>query len=400
MRHFEIGLDNQRLSWQEHLFSDVVREMGDLSDLISEPVFDHSGKSIFTIVPETEVSWDWNDWEYAEKIVHYGKTQAAKSQVIKYPEKSSAQLNGQASAAISLEIVFYGEQEQTGAVKQHLSDKYYADNIGFEMRGNAIIVGVKGGLSTENLIAEKYGKHGLQQKKKINAWKFGGRPQVLIPAQPFGEFLVVVKQIGQKRKMLQCKAIGVVGRNETGWIKPTLDEVRELKAIVEGAVRADGLNQALSAKAPDWDEWLDNWSRISQEKFLRLAQMAGRKLNLAEQEARRLTQHHPTGLCRALVLHALDCPYFRRGWWKIEALDRDDFLTSVGSLKKGLVEILASMPTLEGKIWAIKEAENDCLPQAIRNVKDFRLPVLRRELHLLEKRRNAVRDREGRRKAA
>ncbi|MDQ3801750.1 MAG: hypothetical protein M3384_20185, partial [Acidobacteriota bacterium] len=357
MQHVEIGLDNQGLAWREHLFSDKMREIGDAFDLIWEPIFDQSdGKNVFSIVPETEVKWNWGDWEYAKKTFSSGKTIVSESRM-KYPENSAVQLIGAAGAA-TLEVTLYNErgQGQTAAVKQHLSDKVYENNINFGMRGRDLLVIVGGGMSAENLLVEKYNLVKTQQLERVFASGFRGGNRIVIPDNPFGEYLAVVKQTGQKRKMLKCSAFNGNGSE----LIPISDEERKkLKVKIEGAPLP---TQTASAKTRSWDEWLDNWCGISQERFLRLVKTACRKLNLAETEARRLAQHYPTGLNRALVLHLLGCPFIKTKYWSVEDLNKgEDFLTSVGAVKKDLARILEAMPTIEEKLWAIKEAENDCL---------------------------------------
>jgi hypothetical protein len=395
VQHFEIGLDNQGLAWREHLFSNRMREVGDAFDLIWEPIFDRSaGKDIFSIVQEKEVKWNWDDWEYAKKTFSGGKKIILESR-IKRSESSSVQLSGTAGAD-TLEVTLYNEQGQgqTVAVKQRLSDKVYENNIRFVMRNRDFLVIVEGGLPTENLLVEKYGLVRTQElERRGRASRFGDGNKTVVPIDPFAEYLTVVKQIGQKRKMLQYSVF-----NGSELIPRSDWEREKLRAEIEGAPAA---SREASAKARNWDEWLDNWCGISQRRFLNLVLTACRKLNLSEAEARQMAQHYPTGLNRALVLHSLGCPFIKTKYWSVEDLNAgEDFLSSVGAIKKGLAKILEAMPTIEEKLWAIKEAENDCLEQALKNVTDVRLPVLRRELHLLEKRRNAVNVRNNKRKAA
>lgn len=382
MRHYEIGIDNQELSWREHLFSEMISE----PELSLEPIFNNHGKSFFTIVPDSEVNWNWSDWEYAEKILHYGGSKAKNFDVVKHHETPSAFLYD-LTGAETLEIIFRGEQEQTGAVKQRFTDKIYEKHIKFEMQNEGVVVKIGGELSTENLFIERYELHGTQNLRWVDTSKFY-KAQYLIPKEPYAEYLVVIKHIGRRRKLLKC--ITFIP-NEL--IRTSRDERKKLKAIVEGT---QNNYRTGASETKSWEEWIENWSHISREKFLKLVDLACRNLNLEKQEACEMVQHYPTGLNRALVLHFLGCPYIATKWWSIKSLNDGDFVTAVGNLKKGFAAMLAAMPTLEEKLWLIIEAENDCLGQAVKNVENLKLPTLRRELHLLVMRREAVRAREAR----
>jgi hypothetical protein len=84
----------------------------------------------------------------------------------------------------------------------------------------------------------------------------------------------------------------------------------------------------------------------------------------------------------------------------IKRLNHNSFQKALNSAVPALGAALAALRTPEEKIWAIQNARNPNLQEAVNEAKNEGVPALRRALHLADKRAEAIAAWQSRRAAS
>lgn len=390
--HREIGKDGQQLWWREHTFSELLRGK-DCSDLSLEPVLNPVGENAqfkFRFEPEKEIAWHWHDWSRAE-ITARKVSGEETTETRRTPEKSRIELN-QLGTTAEIELLLRNDGGITQGIRCPVATVMPPDDISFEQRGRNLLVTASTSVQTQNLRVIK-----LQERHEgFRRWgpesSFNGKRIASTSLDGFGRGAVAVfLQNGRHRRLV---ALQYIAGGELHSGTPDKNEWLRIEQSLNHGNGAPVINAPVRSS---WDNWLNNWTRFSRRRFCSLHEMAGRHLSLEPSSLSSHLQDHPTGFTRCLLYRELDCEWAKQGTY-IPLLDEGELLTATGRVFPSLNSFLERGLSLEEKLWAIQRGENSQIAEAMTEAAGRGVPSLQRALHLAEKRAEAIKARNQRKR--
>lgn len=403
----EIGRDGRGLLWRPHLLTDAMEACG-ADALAREPVLLKRGDPAITpfkVSSDGEgLSWKWGQWKKLQ--IAGGRGDARTYLAAQRPSVKWADL----PPGDTFELTFYAaDDEARGVVMVEMPRTVaFGRDVKFVQRGRDVVVNLLNRVER----GERVHVEVLEPGQTLNAALGQGairrgvitfRPgetAVRLPLTPF-TIIAAVRHLGGRRELL-----GYVSYNGSDpVVEPNLSLAMDAKLLekVRGWVgEGKGAPQPQESEyQPTPEEWPDNWPQTSRARLARLAEQAVARLGLSAAEAGRLLCNHPAGLARLVVLAVCGYkhPSAEQG---VRGLDEGSFQAALGSLTPHLAAALPSLASPDEKSWAVRHAHSPCLEGAAAWVGGQGVPALRRALHLLEIRADAVAawERRSRRRAA
>lgn len=384
--HREIGKDGQQLLWREHAFSDLLRAKGS-PELLLEPLLNPMGEDAevkFRFDAEQEIAWRWQDWSRAE-IIFCKVSGEEVREPRRSPAKPLVELNRLGDTA-EIEVHLHDDHGATQAVRCRVAAVLPSSDISFKQLDDLLMIKAGAGLHTQNIQVVK-----LQDRQEgPRAWgaqvSFGGKNEVATSLRDFARGAVAVfLQNGTHRRLLALRYIGggelhPGAPNRTEWVK------------IEQCLNRGNGSRSSSTVLPSWENWLNNWTELSQRRLNLLRETAVRLSGLDSAALGQTLQENPTGFSRCLIFRQLDCEWAGQSTY-IPLLEEGELLTATGRVFPGLNSILQRPLSLEEKLWAIQRGQNLQVAEAMTEAAGRGLPSLRRALHLAEKRAEAIKAR-------
>lgn len=390
MTHFEVGINNQTLLWQPHFLSKLCERETD--SLIDEPTLNPTNaKTPFEIAREKGISWRWSGWQKAklklfdaDNNIRLKPLDTADADEIRFADCSNA---------AQIELKLEDAQGNTSAIKMLLPIvmRIGAVEILKDQRKNSVVIRVTGKTKVNDLQIEKllprspFYRNGIftlpekEQQISLRLKEVGIRM-----FEPF--FLVVSIPADEGRKILRCVAIDDFGDLIFEDDIPE-NELKRLRLWTEGTKTAQKRKHQ-----PTFNDWLDNWTKFSRDKFVKLKEMSENDLKIPKDDAENYLQNYPTGLLRCLMLKKLGCDWVTGNLNRsLKTLNQGDFFNAIKTAEPVLSGVLDYLPNnAEIILWAVRNARHPLLVDAVRNTGDRVIKGLERELHLLEMRASGI----------
>lgn len=394
MKHFEKGLNGKSLLWRSHLLSELFAT-GETLDM--EPMIDPAldvDKTPFNIVPDREVSWQWDDWENAQLKLIYGHN--GESEPLKHYNTHDESIIYFANLrkAVTYELTLYSPKQGTNAVKFNLTADAFAASVEWMTAGDDLIVRIVDNIRIDGFRVETWRSSGGDLLRDESCFFENGRSEIVLrfrdPQTSLYKqrFVTVSKQIGDGWKLLRYGAMGIHGVF-SGAQGVTAERLKRLQQLIEGEIPTP----VRESEPPDW---LANWTNFSRRRFESLKALAEKTLQASASALERYLRNYPTGLVRYLILQRLGCQWIQKNPSQyITRLNQDDFLTALKICAPDFKDLLDNLPKEPAKrVWIIKNLSHLSLAEAVRRAGKNDFSALRRALHLLDVRDAAVRERD------
>jgi hypothetical protein len=393
----EIGKDQQCLVWQPHLLTEAM-ESRRWTDLMLEPVVNPGGGGAASVkidCNDVSVKWVWGNWNRVE--IGAANTEASGAARTYTRSQHSEAKWKELPAVRDVELTFYGAEGLTARAKVEVPDvANLGRDVEFGQRRNGMVrVRLLNSKVHTNVTVE------LLRLSMESVYKPRGRPfplqsgtsqaSVPVPHDFFGVLAVVANRNGQRR------LIGAADFDDRGRVTPQSpgdDELKKVRRWVESGVVNGRQAPRLALTA---EEWLDNWPDNSRERLASLYQLARRHLeSTGVAGADDLLRACPTGLARYLTLTQCGYESFTPQNL-IRQLNGGSFQSALNTELPVLSKALAVLNSPVERIWAIEHADNRNLAEVAASVRDLGIAALARELHLFDRRSEAIAAWEARR---
>lgn len=391
----DINTDQQALIWRPHLLTEVMKTL-QVDDLILEPVInpvEANDARIRIASNQLSLKWGWGNWKQVDVSTRHGQQRTV---MRSYVAPQSAEVQWKDLPAVSdLELTFHNENGTTASVKVQVPDltNFGSDvEIGQKINGSVRIRLLKP-MAPARVVVE------LLRLSQSGTFKLRGVPlefkseqrqiNVAIPEDFFGIIAVVTKQ--EKSEWL----IAAADCHDDGEVVQQRILNTRLQKVIDSRYRV-----ASPPPSPNFEDWLRSWPSDAQRRFNMLYDRARRhfherRLNGADE----LLRTSPTGLSRYLVL--IECGFKASDPPKlIRQLNSNSFQNALDSALPALGAAIAALRNADERTWAIQNAHNHNLQEAVSEAKSDGLAALARALHLADKRSEAIVAWESRRRSS
>ena len=391
----EINKDQQSLLWRRHLLTEVMKTMH-VHDLTLEPVLNPPEAEDARVKIEkghASMKWEWGNWTRVDiSVNHLDKATVVRSYAIFQPPEAKWR---DLPAVSELDVRFRNDNGTTACARMQVPE---LTNFGRDVEFGRWIQGsVQVRLARPVAAARvevellRLGQHGtFKLKGNPKAFAVGERQlDIPVPDDFFGIIAVVAKQHKSER------LIAAADFNDHGEVIPQSIVNDKLQEVIDSRYSITS-----KPKPPSLEEWLRSWPSFSHQRLTALYELARqhfsrRQLTLDDEDLKA----HPTGLLRYLTL--IQCGFESLDPRKlIGRLNHNSFQKALNSAVPALGAAIAALRTPEEKIWAIQNARNPNLQEAVNEAKNEGVPALRRALHLADKRAEAIAARQSRRTAS
>jgi hypothetical protein len=376
---------DQSLVWLPHLLTDVMRSK-QWNDLALEPVLNAAEAGEARIMFESShaaLTWEWGKWRQVEiSVNHLDESTVIRTYVASQPAEARWQ---HLPVVSEVEIAFHDDNGTTARAKVQVPE---LTNFGREVEFEQKIRGkVRVRLSTPAIGARVVVE--LLRLSQQGTFKLRGEPipfpsgktqiYVQVPEGFFGIIAVVAKRASS------TQLIAAADYHDDGEIVPQLIINSRLRSVIEGHYRV-----TQSSLVPTIEEWIRSWPSDSQHRLSILHDHAQQHFH-----ARTISgsddflRTYPTGLLRYLTL--IECGFeFSDPLKLIGQLNNNSFQRALNSAMPSLGAAVAALSTPAERIWAIQNAHNRNLLEAVHEAGNDGLAALARALHLADKRAEAI----------
>lgn len=371
--------------WRRHLLTEVMKTM-QVHDLTLEPVLNPPEAEDARVRIEksnTSIKWEWGNWTRVDITVNQSEqvTVVRSYAVFQPPEAKWRDL----PVVNEVEVRFRNDNGTTACAVLQVPE---LTNFGRDVEFGGWIQGsVQIRLSQPVADARvevellRPGQHGtFKLKGDPKAFPAGERQlDILVPDDFFGIIAVVAKQHRSER------LIAAADFNDYGEVVPQSIVNDRLQEVIDRRY-----SLAAKPKPPSLEEWLRSWPSYSHHRLAALydliRQHFSKRQFILDDE---YLKAHPTGLLRYLTL--IQCGFDSPDPKKlIRRLNHNSFQKALNSAVPALGAAMTALRTPEEKIWAIQNARNPNLQEAVNEAKNEGVPALRRALHLADKRAEAI----------
>lgn len=331
----------------------------------------------------TSLKWEWGNWTRVDiSTNHLNESTVVRTYVaFQSPEARWRDL----PLANEVEVRFQNDNGTTVCARMQVPE---LTNFGRDVEFGPWIQG-KVRIRLSKPVAAATVEVELLRPSQYRTFKLKGIPKAFprgeiqldipVPDDFFGIIAVVAKQHKSER------LIAAADFNDNGEVIPQSIVNDRLQEMIESRYRV-----APQPEQPNLEEWLGSWPSYSQHRLIALYNLARKHF-----AARQLTckdeylRTYSTGLLRYLTL--IQCGFKSSDPGKlIRRLNHHSFQKALNSVVPALGAVMAALRTPEEKIWAIQNAGNPNLQEAVGAAKNEGMAALRRALHLADKRVEAI----------
>ena len=381
----EINKDQQSILWRRHFLSDVMKSL-QLHELVQEPVMNPPEANDARVKIENtnaSLKWEWGTWTRVDiNANHQDESIVVRSYV---PFQTAEAKWRDLPAFNEVEVRFENDNGTTACAKVQVPE---LTSFGRDVKFDQWISGRVRVRLSEPVTAARVEVELLLLSPE-RTFKRQGAPvafphtetqiDVHVPDTFFGVIAVIAKQSRSQR------LIGAADFNDYGEVIPqdvVNDRLQEVIESRNGVVHAP--------KQLTVEEWLRSWPEHSQRCLTALHELAlqhfsNHQLTYKDEYIR----EQATGLLRYLTL--IQCGFKSSDPGRlIGRLNNNTFQKALNAVLPTLGAALTSLRTPTEKIWAIQNARNPNLQEAVSDARNEGVAALGRALHLADKRAEAI----------
>lgn len=384
MRHIVDINKDQSLFWRPHLLTEVM-ETKQLSDLTLEPVINPAEAGEVRVMLESShaaLRWEWRNWKQVEiRANHHDEATVVRTYVVSQPPEARWE---DLPVVSEIEINFHDDNGTIARAKVQIPElTNFGRDVEFEqrVRGN---VGVRLSKPPSARVVVELLRLSQKGTFKLRGEPFQfpiGKAQIYVPVPEgfFGIIAVVAKQAQSEQ------LIAAADYHDDGEIVPQRIINDRLRDVIEGRYRV-----APQPRLPSVEEWIRSWPSDSQHRLSVLYEQARQHFyERPVSGSDEFLRAFPTGLLRYLTLAG--CGFVASNPEKlIRQLNNNSFQKALNLALPSLGAAIAALSTPEEKTWAIQNARNPNLVEAVREAGNEGMAALARALHLGDKRAEAI----------
>jgi hypothetical protein len=383
LRTIDINKDQQSLVWSPHFLTDVAQTLK-LDDLELEPVVSPLGTGRYTIKIDTNqlsLKWKWGNWKQLD--ITANKPQRTLVGTYLAPHVTEAHWQD-LRVANEIELTFFSEDGTSVRTKVQVPDPVNLGSevqIGPKINGRVRVKLLKPKAHTR-IMVELLGlsQEGTFRLRKSQEFPLAQMETgIEVPSGFFGILAVVAKR--ETDQWL----IGAADCHDDGEVVQQRTLNHRLREVIDSRYSATSQTQL-----PTFADWLSSWPSDSQLRLGILCDLARRHFATQQfNSAEFLLRTYPTGLSRYLTL--VKCGLENSDPTAlVRSLNQHSFHQALNAALPALGAALNLLSGPAERVWAIQNAHCRNLQKAASEARNDGVGALARELHLMNKREEAI----------